>query len=334
MGSRRSKEDDVVFLSPLLLQNFPEFFLQNSYFHHVTIGHVVDSFIPREKDEEGLGEEELSDERFMEEGTEELELRMHFGQSDKKSVMSLMREKLNEEMEILNNSNLKENVDESEVLVVLRNQWHEQKDWAMGVSVKNKVIFSSIQATKSEEIDLFSVVGVGLLRSMSMDFSVLNVCFGLLGDVNNQCKERVLKKFILEAVLSLGRHHFGQILIRSSDDSSSRGRHDLVGSPFPILFFHWIHPRANEFRHSIEFCPSVDSNGMRWNRNLESHGIFSWLAVDVTMRYALGHYVIYPHVFIMKNSNRDLKTSSEDFEIGFDNAVYYKYEEEGFAWSL
>ncbi|GJW69593.1 retrotransposon protein, putative, ty3-gypsy subclass [Tanacetum coccineum] len=133
---------------------------------------------------------------------------------DKKSVMSLMREKLNEEMEILNNSNLKENVDESEVLVVLRNQWHEQKDWAMGVSVKNKVIFSSIQATKSEEIDLFSVVGVG-------------------------------------------------ILIRSSDDSSSRGRHDLVGSPFPILFFHWIHPRANEFRHSIEFCPSVDSNGMR-----------------------------------------------------------------------
>ncbi|GJY23242.1 RNA-directed DNA polymerase, eukaryota, reverse transcriptase zinc-binding domain protein [Tanacetum coccineum] len=101
---------------------------------------------------------------------------------DKKSVNDFEEKKLNEDDGDSNNSNLKENVDESASFGRLRNQsmnflslniqglaQKAKKDWAKELCVKNKVNFLAIQETKMEEIDLFSVRrGVWLLNGIDL----------------------------------------------------------------------------------------------------------------------------------------------------------------------
>ncbi|GKF13129.1 RNA-directed DNA polymerase, eukaryota, partial [Tanacetum coccineum] len=84
-------------------------------------------------------------------------------------------EKLNEDDGDSNNSNLKENVDESASFGRFKKSvapslaQKAKKDWAKELCVKNKVNFLAIQETKMEEIDLFSVRrGVWLLNGIDL----------------------------------------------------------------------------------------------------------------------------------------------------------------------
>ncbi|GKB51200.1 RNA-directed DNA polymerase, eukaryota, partial [Tanacetum coccineum] len=94
---------------------------------------------------------------------------------DKKSVNDFEEEKLNEDDGDSNNSNLKENVDESASFGRFKKSvapslaQKAKKDWAKELCVKNKVNFLAIQETKMEEIDLFSVRrGVWLLNGIDL----------------------------------------------------------------------------------------------------------------------------------------------------------------------
>ncbi|GJU65666.1 RNA-directed DNA polymerase, eukaryota, partial [Tanacetum coccineum] len=94
---------------------------------------------------------------------------------DKKSVNDFEEEKLNEDDGDSNNSNLKENVDESASFGHFKKSvapslaQKAKKDWAKELCVKNKVNFLAIQETKMEEIDLFSVRrGVWLLNGIDL----------------------------------------------------------------------------------------------------------------------------------------------------------------------
>ncbi|GJT65950.1 RNA-directed DNA polymerase, eukaryota [Tanacetum coccineum] len=92
-----------------------------------------------------------------------------------KSVNDFEEEKLNEDDGDSNNSNLKENVDESASFGRFKKSvapslaQKAKKDWAKELCVKNKVNFLAIQETKMEEIDLFSVRrGVWLLNGIDL----------------------------------------------------------------------------------------------------------------------------------------------------------------------
>ncbi|GKB99464.1 RNA-directed DNA polymerase, eukaryota, reverse transcriptase zinc-binding domain protein [Tanacetum coccineum] len=99
----------------------------------------------------------------------------NYDTGDKKSVNDFEEEKLNEDDGDSNNSNLKENVDESASFGRFKKSvapslaQKAKKDWAKELCVKNKVNFLAIQETKMEEIDLFSVRrGVWLLNGIDL----------------------------------------------------------------------------------------------------------------------------------------------------------------------
>ncbi|GJR01595.1 RNA-directed DNA polymerase, eukaryota [Tanacetum coccineum] len=136
---------------------------------------------------EDSDEEELSDDDSLEEGMKNLEFENDCSNSfevpntvfenegDKKSVNDFEEEKLNEDDGDSNNSNLKENVDESASFGRFKKSvapslaQKAKKDWAKELCVKNKVNFLAIQETKMEEIDLFSVRrGVWLLNGIDL----------------------------------------------------------------------------------------------------------------------------------------------------------------------
>ncbi|GJQ93595.1 RNA-directed DNA polymerase, eukaryota [Tanacetum coccineum] len=214
---------------------------------------------------------------------------------DKKSVNDFEEEKLNEDDGDSNNSNLKENVDESASFGRFKKSvapslaQKAKKDWAKELCVKNKVNFLAIQETKMEEIDLFSVrrcwgnSTFEHLHSNSWqgevvimgDFNEVRVKSDRFGTNFNVLGANIFNSFInstgLEEVHLGGsaftcRNHFGPDSLSITIDRFffESPAHDY--GPVPFRFFHhWIHLEGfNDFVTSTwNSAPSVDSNGMR-----------------------------------------------------------------------
>ncbi|GJX02302.1 RNA-directed DNA polymerase, eukaryota [Tanacetum coccineum] len=198
MGSRRSKEDDVNRISiSIYVTNFPENFSAKELFQSCKqYGHVVDSFIPRKRTKEAtLNKGQGADHKKVanssrpnsgESGSSNsyvnakyaklpFDINLMVALCGEKLKWFIEEEKLNEDDGDSNNSNLKENVDESASFGRFKKSvapslaQKAKKDWAKELCVKNKVNFLAIQETKMEEIDLFSVRrGVWLLNGIDL----------------------------------------------------------------------------------------------------------------------------------------------------------------------